>query len=761
MVLDRLAKVVTPLGDSLQLQRLTGREELSRPFSYELQLLSTDPEVKAASLLGQGMTVELELEDEKVRYFHGIVSRFARGGTLGRYAVYRATMRPWLWLLSRTSDCRIFQNTTAPDVIKQIFRDFGLTDFDDALSGTYRTWDYIVQYRETALSFVSRLMEQEGIYYYFRHDSNKHTLVLADGYSAHVAAPGYEEVPYLPPDQHNPRERDHLTAWTVSEQIQPGAYMLNDFDFVRPKANLQSKISAPRDHASGDLEYYDYPGEYVEASDGESYSKARLQALQAECELGAGEGNVRGLSAGNLFKLTRFPLEDQNREYLIVGTSHLIENSTRESDPSGDVRVEASVDVIESRVQFRAAQLTPKPMISGPQTAIVVGKAGEEIWTDQYGRVKVQFHWDRVGKSDENSSCWVRVAQLWAGGRWGGMHIPRIGQEVIVEFLEGDPDRPIVTGRVYNGDNRPPYDLPANQTQSGIKSRSTKGGNPDNFNELRFEDKKGEEQVYLQAEKNMDALVKNDETLTVNHDRTKTIGNDETTTVTGFRTETVKKDEKVTIVGSRTENVGPFEDITISGDRRESVGATETITIGSSRTESVGADETINIAAARTTTIGAGEVLTVMATRTVTVVGAHAETVGGAQAITVAGAQATSVAGMQTTSVLGARAVSVVGAQTTAIQGSHTQTVSKDQTVNVTGARSQNVGKDDKLVVGKSLVVSAADDIVLKAGDASITLKKNGDITIKGKNINVTGSGKIKANADGDMVLKASKIAQN
>jgi type VI secretion system secreted protein VgrG len=761
MALDRLAQVVTPLGDKLMLHSVVGREELSRPFSYEITLLSEDTGIKASSLLGQGVTVELDLENDKTRYFNGIVTRFARGVGIGRHAAYSATIRPWLWLLSRTADCRIFQNLSVPDVIKQVFRDHGLTDFDDALSGSYRTWDYIVQYRETTMAFVSRLMEQEGIYYYFRHESGKHTLVLSDGYSAHTTAPGYEEVPYFPPDSHNARERDHLTGWSVSEQIQPGAYMLDDFDFTRPKANLQAKVADPRDHAKADMEIYDYPGEYVEVGDGESYTKARLQALQTQYEQSAGVGNARGMSAGSLFKLTQFPIEDQNREYLIIATQYNIENSTRESDPTGEVHVNVELEARDSRVQYRAAQLTPKPVISGPQTAIVVGKSGEEIWTDQYGRIKVQFHWDRLGKSDENSSCWVRVAQIWAGGRWGGIHIPRIGQEVIVEFLEGDPDRPIVTGRVYNGDNKPPYDLPANQTQSGIKSRSTKGGNPDNFNELRFEDKKGEEQVYLQAEKNMDALVKNDETLTVNHDRTKTIGNDETTTVTGFRTETVKKDEKVTIVGSRTENVGPLEDITIAGDRRESVGATETITIGSSRTESVGADETISIAAARTTTIGSGEVLTVMATRTVTVVGAHAETVGGAQAVTVAGAQATSVAGMQSTSVLGARAVSVVGAQTTAIQGSHTLTVSKDQTVNVTGARSQNVGKDDKLVVGKSLVVSAADDIVLKAGDASITLKKNGDITIKGKNINVTGSGKIKANADGDMILKGSKIAQN
>jgi type VI secretion system secreted protein VgrG len=269
--------------------------------------------------------------------------------------------------------------------------------------------------------------------------------------------------------------------------MQPGAYTLNDFDFTRPKASLQAKVAAPRDHAKADMEYYDSPGEYVEVSDGENYAKARLQAWLAQYEQLEGQGNARGLCAGNLFKLSEFPVYDQNREYLIVTTNHVVQNNTRETDSGSGGTLHAEITAIASRTQYRPALLTPKPMISGPQTAIVVGKAGEEIWTDQHGRVKVQFHWDRLGKSDENSSCWVRVAQVWAGGHWGAMHIPRMGQEVIVEFLEGDPDRPIITGRVYNGDNKPPYDLPANQTQSGLMSRSTKSGNPDNFNELRFE----------------------------------------------------------------------------------------------------------------------------------------------------------------------------------------------------------------------------------------------------------------------------------
>lgn len=746
MAQDRLAKVITPLGDSLLLHSMSGREELGRLFAYELTLLSENTGIKANELLGQSVTVDVELADDQVRHFNGICTAFARGGGQGRYASYRATIRPWFWLLTRTADCRIFQNMTVPDVIKQVFRHYGLTDFDDALSGSYRTWDYIVQYRESAFTFVSRLMEQEGIYYYFKHESGKHTLVLSDGYGAHSTASNYAEVPFFPPEQGNLRERDHLQTWRATEQIQPGAYMLNDFDFTRPKASLQGKASDPRDHAKADMEIYDYPGEYEEASDGEKYAKARLQALMVQYEQLEGQGNARGLGAGNLFKLTGFPLDDQNREYLVVSTYHMIQNNLHETEHGADVGVRCDVSALESRTQFRPAQVTAKPVICGPQTAIVVGKAGEEIWTDQYGRVKVQFHWDRVGKNDENSSCWVRVSQLWAGGRWGGIHIPRIGQEVIVEFLEGDPDRPIITGRVYNGDNKPPYDLPANMTQSGIKSRSTKGGNPDNYNELRFEDKKGEEQINVQAEKNMDTLVKNDETLTVGHDRTKTIKNDETTSVVGFRTETVGKDETITINGSRIETVVVDETITITGKRTESVAQNETLTIaGATRVHNIAGIDSLNVAGARN----------------VAVVGAHSLEVGGLQNISVVGASTMEVGGARVVAVAGSSKHAVKGSESTAIAGAYSLIVSKDASVSVTGGQTTKVGKDETHNVGGKLVITAAKEIVLKAGKATITLKENGDILVNGADLTVKGSGKLTAKAGGDMKFKATKIGHN
>ena len=746
MPLSNIVQVTTPLSaDDLRIRRMTGREELGRLFSYELELLSPKANITLSDLLGQSITVHLQLEGERQRHFNGYVSRFSRAASSGRYTVYRATLRPWLWLLTRTSDCRIFQNSSVPDVLKEVFRAYGFTDFDEALSGSYEPKDYIVQYRESAFNFVSRLMEQAGIYYFFKHEDGKHVLTLADSYGAHETAPGYAEVPYYPPQPGERRERDHVDGWRVAEQIQTGRYMLNDYDFERPKASLQSKLSAPE--ANTDLEMYDYPGEYTQEADGDFYVRVRLEELQMQCEQVEGRGNARGLAPGGLFSLTGFPNERENREYLITSCAYDIEADDLESGAHAahGASFRSSFTAIDSKVSFRSRRITPKPTIAGPQTAIVVGKAGEDIWTDQYGRVKVQFHWDREGKSDENSSCWVRVAQYWAGSRFGSIHIPRIGQEVMVEFLEGDPDRPIVTGRVYNGNNMPPYDLPANQTQSGWKTRSSKGGNPDNFNEIRFEDKAGEEQVFVQAEKDLEINVKNNESRTVGADRNKSVGGNETVSIGKNRTETVTGDESITITGGRTENVA----------------ADESITIGAGRTETVGADETISIGANQTITVGANRSKNVGANETVTIGGNRTETVASSETVSIGGPRTINIAAAEAINVAGGRTVNVAVAQATDIGAAHSLNVGGNQSISVGGARDQSIDGNDQLTVGKKLQITATDEVVIKTGDASITMKKNGDIVISGKNITVKGSGKVNVKADGDVALKGSKIAQN
>ena len=529
-----------------------------RPFAYELELISENPDLPLDGLLGKPASLALELHDGSRRHFHGIVAACSQGSGNGQFASYQVTLRPWLWLLTRTSDCRIFQNQKVPDIIKQVFRDLGFSDFEDALSRSYREWEYCVQYRETSFDFVSRLMEQEGIYYWFRHERNRHILVLSDAYGAHQSPPNYASVPYYPPTLEQ-RERDHFYDWHMAREVQSGSLSLNDYDFQRPGARLEVRSNIARSHAAADYPLYDYPGEYVQSQDGEQYARTRIEALQARYERCACAAAPAAWVPGHLFKLSGYPREDQNREYLVVGADYRVVQELYETGGGGVGAQFESAGLHRCRPGL-PPPTTPLPIVRGPQTAVVVGPKGEEIWTDQYGRVKVHFHWDRHDQSNENSSCWMRVSQAWAGKNWGSVQIPRIGQEVIVSFLEGDPDRPIITGRVYNAEQTVPYELPTNATQSGTKSRSSKGGTPANFNEIRMEDKKGAEQLFIHAEKNQDIEVENDESHWVGHDRTKTIDHDETVHVKHDRTETVDNNETITIGVDRTEKVGNNED---------------------------------------------------------------------------------------------------------------------------------------------------------------------------------------------------------
>ncbi|MCE0462677.1 MULTISPECIES: type VI secretion system Vgr family protein [Pseudomonas] len=553
---SRLAKITSPLGpEVLLLKDMGGGEELGRLFNYELQLHSLDNAIDLNQVLGKPMCVSMQLDGGGERHFHGIVARFSQNVDQGQFASYQATLRPWLWLLTRTSDCRIFQNLTIPQIIKQVFRDLGFSDFEDALSRPYREWEYCVQYRETSFDFVSRLMEQEGIYYFFRHEQGRHVLVLADAYGAHAKAPGYESVPYYPKnDQH--RERDHINGWHLAQEVQPGSLELNDYDFQRPSARIDVRSAMPRPHAAGDYPLYDYPGTYVQSADGEHYARTRIEALQTQHEQVELAGNARGLGSGHLFSLTGFNRQDQNREYLIVGARYYLSQESGETSVgTPSAQFESSLTCIDAQQSYRPLPITHRPVVKGPQTALVVGPKGEEIWTDQYGRVKVHFYWDRHDQSNENSSCWIRVSQAWAGKNWGSMQIPRIGQEVIVSFLEGDPDRPIITGRVYNAEQTVPYDLPANATQSGMKSRSSKGGTPANFNEIRMEDKKGAEQLYIHAERNQDIVVEVDESHSVGNDRNKSIGHNETVTIGNNRLRIVKQEDILSVGQRKTDSI--------------------------------------------------------------------------------------------------------------------------------------------------------------------------------------------------------------
>ena len=719
------ARIKTPLAEDLLFHAMHGTEELGRPFVYELDLLSLKQDLPLDDVLGHASCVELDLPNGDTRYFHGYVTHFSQVGRHGGYAAYRAELRPWLWFLSRTQDCRIFQQQTVPDIIKEVFREHGFSDFKDSLSRSYPTLEYCVQYRESDLNFVSRLMEQEGIYYYFKHEEKKHTLVMTDSYGGHEKLAGYEEIPYFPPSSRTTRE-EHVYDWQLAKSVQPGKYVLRAYDFKKPKVGLETEDAVSHDHAQSQYEVYDYPGEYTQRADGDVYARVRMQELAAQHERMRGVGDARGIAAGGLFTLKEFPRADQNREYLVLASRQSVSLGEYESGGGEGLQYECGFEVMDSQVPYRAPRLTPKPAVQGPQTALVVGKSGEEIWTDEFGRVKVQFHWDRNGGRDENSSCWVRVAQVWAGAKWGGIQIPRIGQEVIVDFLEGDPDQPIITGRVYNADNMPPYSLPDNKTQSGLKSRSSKEGTPDNFNEIRFEDKKGKEELYIHAEKDQNVVVENNQTIVV-----------------GFS----KKGK---------------------GDRVESVFHDRTLEVGNDKSETVGNNKTIKVGAAHSEVIGAGMSITVGSSLTESVAVNYAETVGGAMELTVGGAIAMTagaslsetVGGSKSLSVGGSKTENIGGNQTISVGGNFTHSVDKDAKVEIAKNTAIAIGGQQKISVSKEHILNAKkiqlvaqDEISIKTGSAEILMKKNGDITIKGNKINVKGSG--------DVVIKGSKIKEN
>jgi type VI secretion system secreted protein VgrG len=560
MPYNRLASVTTPLGsDILQFSRMSGYEEMSRLFEYEVDLIVENKNYGAIpsagfpinKVLGQAMMIALALPSGDTRYFHGLVTQFKHNGATHDCFLYRAVLRPWLWFLTRTSNCRIFQELSVPDIIKKVFAANQFSDFKLELTRSYKSRNYCVQYRETDFNFVSRLMEEEGIFYFFEHSDTKHTLVIADSINAYQTISAYATIPYFPHENTGHLQQEHIFEWHTAHKVQSGAYVLNDYDFEKPKSPLVTQYAEKKPHSHAEGEHYDYPGNYFELSSGESYANIRLDELQTEYEVLQGKGKVLGLTTGMLFTLKDHYLAPENTKHIVISANFIIvcnQFNRSSSSSSGEEYYECSFKAIRSTQQFRPQRLTPAPFVQGPQTATVVGKSGEEIWTDKYGRVKVQFHWERDGKLNETSSCWIRVATPIAGKKWGWVSLPRIGQEVVVSFLEGNPDRPLITGSVYNANQMPPYDLPANQTQSGIKTFSSKGGG--GFNEIRFEDKKGEEQVFIHAERNQDMRVKKDAFEWIGNERHLIVKKDLFEQVDGNHHATVKGDRNEKIVGT-------------------------------------------------------------------------------------------------------------------------------------------------------------------------------------------------------------------
>jgi len=726
-LLDRFLFEVTGLSQTLRVVRFAGREGLSELFQFELVIACEDGAIAAADVVGKPALLSLKTDDGDLRYVSGVIARFACGDSGKKVTLYHLTLVPKHWRLLHRNDCRIYQELTAPEIIEKVFTTAGLASGDDfrlSLQAAHAKREYCVQYRESDWAFACRLMEEEGIYYFFEHTETGHVLVLGDKPAAHTAIAGTASLPYRPP-LGALSDAEHVSRIHYSEEVRPGKFTLRDYDFKKPTLLLEGTSSGSDDT---DLEIYDHPGDYEVPADGTSLAKLRLEEATAWKKRGEGDSACRRFVPGYKFTLAEHPREALNQEWLITHVEHRgAEPLGGESAAEATIPYENHFECIPATVPFRPPLTTPRPTVRGVQSAIVVGPAGEEIHTDEHGRVKVHFHWDRLGKKDDKDSCWIRVSQVWAGEAWGAMHIPRIGQEVLVDFMDGDPDRPIIVGRVYHGTNVPPYALPANKTRSTIKSNSTPGGG--GSNELCFEDKAGSEEIYLHGQK--------DWTIVIENDKNQTIGHDETLSV--------KHDRKATVGNDQTESIGHDETFSVGNDRAKKVTHDET--------EEIGHDRTISVANDHTESIGNNFTLSVAKSRAVDIGENTSDTIGKAM----------------TTSVGTDYGLDIKGDMTTAVGSNQSEDVKLEKTITVGNKLTITVG-DAKVTVekngnitveGATLAIKASADVKIEAG-GKVEVKATGDVKVESSGkVEVKSSGATNVEASGAVKVKGSNVAIN
>ncbi|AKT36916.1 type VI secretion system Vgr family protein [Chondromyces crocatus] len=703
------------LDDELRVVRFDGHEGLSQLYEFEITFAAGN-DLALSDLVGRPALLTFRVGEEP-RHVHGLLASVEQGDEGKRLTSYRAVLVPEVWRLRHRRDSRIFQDLSVPDILQKVLDGARLgSGYRLSLSGSYAPRLYCVQYRESDWDFLSRLMEEEGITTWFEHSDGEHVLMITDHPAAHPPIPGQSTLVFRPP-LGALVAGEHVSRLHIAERVRPGKVTLRDFNFKKPNLLLEGAEQASLDD---DLEIYDYPGVYEEPGPGRAYAKIRLEEFQVARRSGDGESACPRFAPGHRFTLAEHARDDVNTEYLLVRVDHHGAEPNFEQ-AGGGAPYGNRFHLIPAEIPFRPARVTPRPTVRGVQTAIVTGPSGEEIYTDEHGRIKVQFHWDRTGKKDEKSSCWIRVSQPWAGGAWGAVFLPRIGHEVVVDFIEGDPDRPLVVGSVYHGANVPPYPLPAEKTKSTIKSNSSKGGG--GFNELRFEDKKGQEEIFLHGQKDWNILIENDkaervvhdETLLVGHDRDKRVDNDESESIGGHKF--------IEVARTHTESVGEDASITIGGNLTEGV--------AKNHVEAIAGSQSVNVGDGQDTTVGQSMSLSVGQSMSISVGDSKSESVGASSSETVAKSKSTSV------------------------DENYAITVSKDMTVTIGKNAKDEVGEKKTLIVGKELAI--------QVGDAQIVIKKNGDITVQGKNITVKGKGpiqvqgkKIEVKSDGDVDVKAS-----
>ncbi|HET7542090.1 MAG TPA: type VI secretion system tip protein TssI/VgrG [Polyangiaceae bacterium] len=708
----------TPLGSELSFVSLTGYEGLSQPFLFEVEASSTRSDIDAGDLLGQLVTINLGLVGMEVseRSWNGRVVRMRYLDTDPHgNSHYQLTLRPWLWQLTLSADCRIFQDKTVLEILTEVFGRYASADFESHLSETYPSREYVVQYRETDFQFVSRLLEREGIYYFFRHRGQRHTLVLADSLSAYEVLSPCGAVPFATTDTPKGGPAEVVRRWSVEAQVESGAYAHADYDFTHSLASLYASQASPHRLANAELRVYDHPGGFSTFAEADASVRVRLEQARRRAVRASGETNARKLTVGATMELVEHPRRDQNRKYLVVSASYRVRGQVARSVAESSVDAfQAAFSVIDTQTLFRPPFSLPRLTVRGPQTATVVGPGGREIWTDDYGRVKIQFHWDRQGQRDHRSSCWVRVAQAWAGTRFGAQFVPRIGQEVVVDFLDGDPDRPIITGSVYNSSNLPPFELPEHQTQSGIRTRSTPSGSPSNGNEIRFEDLRGNEDLYIQAERTQTTLIKSDQSISIG----------------GSRTLEIAAGESVTVGLGRSTQVAGVDARVVGGASSETIGGMSTSVVGGARHDSVGAGYALKVAADWVAHSGGTTRLDVDGAMRVAVLGDASYTTGGNVEVRV-----------------GDKASQLFAADTKTVVGH------PDREAN----RNTFLYGAESLHASKAILIESDTSILLKCGDTKLTITPQG-VTIEGDELQLKAGSKLAASASSSVLTLDSNV---
>lgn len=724
--------------EELRVVRFSGQEAVSEPFEIRLEIASAM--IALDALVGKDALLTIEGVDGP-RYIHGLVCEAGYLGETSSYTLYELTLVPSIWRLTQRSGSRIFQHQTTPQILARVLEAAGIarSSFRLDLQGSYEPHDFCVQYREKDLDFLSRMMEAAGIHYYFEHHDNRHVLVMTDRSEGGPEIAG--ESPVLRFHDEEARERIH--SFRLREAVRTQRVTLRDHNLHQPDQQTEAS------DGSGPLEFYDYPGGFQQTGKGAPHkggqlARLHLEALQATRRLATGDSDSPRLVPGY-----RFTYEDPSRghlegDYRVLRVTHRGEQpQVLDEGATGAFRYSNQIVASDAKIPFRPPRRTPRPVVRGVQTATVVGPAGEEIHVDEHGRVKVQFHWDREATGDDGSSCWVRVSQAWAGQGFGAVFLPRVGHEVIVDFIEGDPDRPIITGRVYTGVNTPPYPLPDERTKSTIKSESSPGGG--GSNELRFEDAKGSEEVYLHAQKDWTIVVENDKSQQVGNNESLSVGNDRSLTIDHDQQESIGNDRTISVSNNHSESIGAAMTVSVGTDMTVSIGANLTETVGANATRSVGANLSESIAAAKTEDVGLASILTIGAAYQVSVGGAMNESIGLAKLEEVGMIKSVNVGADSSENVGGGKSVSAAR--------NITESAGVNLALSAGKHASVSAGQNFNVSAGKNASIVAADKISMQCGGVTVVIKKNGDVSIKATKLNIKASGAV--------TIKGSKIKLN